>query len=379
MNSVVVQTAIGLVFVFAVFSVFVSIITEAISRFIGLRGEYLLRGLRTMLDGGGHFTLMPQWVDRMLGRPPVKTSANNSAHEMAKAAAKSETAADYSGPWVTKIVNHWLVQVSSPRATVPDAAGNAKLSRKQRRELPSYISGEVFAQALIDLVVPDSEGRTTMDQVRAKLGGLPPLLSKQLTALAGEAENDIAAFRRRIAGWYDAHMDRVSGWYKRHTRWISLGIGAVLVVLFNLNVFAIGRELYTDQGVRAAIVRQAAHATQCHAKSAKTCLGDVEQSLNNAELAGLPIGWHTVTACAPTARKSSSHKCTNVFERTGLIGADFSFWHNVGVFLLVLAGWLLMVVALLPGARFWFDLLGRLGSLRSTGPKPPRTSAATAA
>jgi hypothetical protein len=108
----------------------------------------------------------------------------------------------------------------------------------------------------------------------------------------------------------------------------------------------------------------------------------VEGALNNAELAGLPIGWHTVPACAPVTTKGktgkSSPKCTNVFERTGLIGAGFSFWHNVGVFLLVLAGWLLMVIALLPGARFWFDLLGRLGSLRSTGPKPAKTSAAAA-
>jgi hypothetical protein len=31
------------------------------------------------------------------------------------------------------------------------------------------------------------------------------------------------------------------------------------------------------------------------------------------------------------------------------------------------------VLALVPGARFWFDLLGRLGSLRSSGPKPARS------
>jgi hypothetical protein len=29
-----------------------------------------------------------------------------------------------------------------------------------------------------------------------------------------------------------------------------------------------------------------------------------------------------------------------------------------------------MIVALLPGARFWFGLLSKLGTLRSTGPKP---------
>ena len=36
----------------------------------------------------------------------------------------------------------------------------------------------------------------------------------------------------------------------------------------------------------------------------------------------------------------------------------------------VLLGWGLMVAALIPGARFWFDLLSRLGTLRSTGPRP---------
>jgi hypothetical protein len=36
----------------------------------------------------------------------------------------------------------------------------------------------------------------------------------------------------------------------------------------------------------------------------------------------------------------------------------------------VLGGFLITIIALTPGARFWFDLLSRLGSLRSTGPKP---------
>ena len=30
-----------------------------------------------------------------------------------------------------------------------------------------------------------------------------------------------------------------------------------------------------------------------------------------------------------------------------------------------------MIGATVPGARFWFDALSKLGSLRSTGPKPP--------
>jgi hypothetical protein len=37
---------------------------------------------------------------------------------------------------------------------------------------------------------------------------------------------------------------------------------------------------------------------------------------------------------------------------------------------LVLIGFLIMLIAIVPGVRFLFDLLGWLGSLRETGPKP---------
>jgi hypothetical protein len=37
---------------------------------------------------------------------------------------------------------------------------------------------------------------------------------------------------------------------------------------------------------------------------------------------------------------------------------------------LVLIGFLIMIIALVPGAQTWFGLLSKLGSLRSAGPKP---------
>ncbi len=42
--------------------------------------------------------------------------------------------------------------------------------------------------------------------------------------------------------------------------------------------------------------------------------------------------------------------------------------------LLVVVGFLITIVALTPGAQFWFDLLGKLGTFRSTGPKPTSSS-----
>ena len=50
LNSGIIDLAIGLAFVFGVTAALASVITEAISRFLGLRGAFLLGGLRELLD-----------------------------------------------------------------------------------------------------------------------------------------------------------------------------------------------------------------------------------------------------------------------------------------------------------------------------------------
>ena len=44
---------------------------------------------------------------------------------------------------------------------------------------------------------------------------------------------------------------------------------------------------------------------------------------------------------------------------------------------LVIVGFLIMVISVLPGAQFWFGLLSKLGTLRSTGPKPASSTASS--
>ena len=60
-DSLVLDTVIGIVFVFATFGLLISLLTELIARFMGMRGEYLMRGLRSLVDENPTFRL--QWRD----------------------------------------------------------------------------------------------------------------------------------------------------------------------------------------------------------------------------------------------------------------------------------------------------------------------------
>jgi hypothetical protein len=221
-----------------------------------------------------------------------------------------------------------------------------------------------FSEAVIDLVVPDESGQTTMTTVSRNIGRLPDgmPLKASLQALAGSAGTDIDRFRSAVEHWYDDHMDRVSGWYKRYAAKITLVVGAVLVLLLNINALTIGRTLYTQSTVSRAISTVAAKGADCPASQTRQdCLAALQAELSAAATAGLPIGWGTVRDCTAAGAQCNWLDQRGIFSRHGNSG-----WQLV----LVLVGFLIMIIALVPGARFWFGLLSKLGTLRAAGPKP---------
>ena len=62
LSSGIIDLAIGLAFVFGVTAALSSVFTELIARFLGLRGAYLLGGLRELLDGTGSQTALDDAV-----------------------------------------------------------------------------------------------------------------------------------------------------------------------------------------------------------------------------------------------------------------------------------------------------------------------------
>ena len=438
LGSGIIDVAIGLAFVFGVTAALSSVFTELIARFLGLRGAFLLSGLRELLDGtggqtpdtGGQTALKDAIKNynamKGLMQPPARAAA---AGAKPAARAKTAAAAAPAAPATTAAAATPAADATAAAAAAPaadatpatpgaaakeaaaaeepatrsatgallgspilrsqgmtgvittrdltlqsgKAAGPAQMTGgagkwsqwSARRSLPAYISAESVSEAIIDLLVPNSAGDTTMTEIQKGIKALPdwmPTFKDSLQALANNAGKDINLFRTSVENWYDDHMSRVSGWYKRRVAKITIVIGAILVLLLNINTLTIGRTLYSNSVVRTAVSSVAVKTTSCPpGESTQKCLGDLQAQLSAATQAGLPIGWATVADCAAPNIHCNWVDRRGIFSRHGN-----SPWQVV----LVLIGFLATIIALTPGARFWFDLLGKLGSLRSTGPKP---------
>ena len=379
-SSGILDLAIGLIFVFAVMAALSSVATELISRFLGLRGAYLLTGLRELVDGGdvttdlGHADQAYQAVQKMVrgdADAPAELPSVTSALLGGPILGSQGMVGQMSGRTLTLTpaaapkpgVRARLGRLVRPGRLPAMTASGPGSPRSQRRSLPSYISATSFAEAVIDLVVPDAGGNTTMGTIQDNVNKLPrSLFTQSLQALVKNAGDDVGQFRTGVERWYDDHMDRVSGWYKRHVATITLAVGAILVVLLNINALTIGRTLYTDTAVSTAVSAVAAKGTNCtDSQTQQQCLAGLQGELSAAAAAGLPIGWGTVRDCAEPTSHCNWLDQRGIFSRHGGSG-----WQLV----LALIGFLIMVISLLPGAQFWFGLLTKLGSLRATGPKP---------
>jgi hypothetical protein len=378
-NSGIINLGIGLAFVFGVTAALSSVVTELISRFLGLRGAYLLRGLRELLDDDAQDAPVTALASATADYATLKTLLLPPAQRPADPAGGREppkpsaTGALLGSPILRS--QGMTSQISSRQLTLQSArqpgrpatlkASGGARQASQRRSLPSYIPARSFAEAVIDLLVPDAADQTTMSTVEQSISALPdwlPTLKSSLQALAKNAGNDIDQFRTSVENWYDDHMDRVSGWYKRYVAKITLVVGAILVLLLNVNTLTIGRTLYTDSTISTAVSSVAAKTTSCPAgQSQQACLTNLEAQLSSAATAGLPIGWATVRDCA-TPRT----RCNWLDQRGILSPSGGSGWQLA----VVLIGFLLTIAALVPGARFWFGLLSKLGSLSTAGPKP---------
>lgn len=218
----------------------------------------------------------------------------------------------------------------------------------QGERLASYLPPGNFSKALIEVAgTRFREGGRTAEGVRDLASAVnSDSWRKLLAPLEAEAKGDIERLRREIEIQYGQMMDRVSGWYKRRAQWFMLLYGFLLAATLNVDAIELTTRLWRDPVIRASMVASATELS----KSASAETGQIKKILDESkELQNLPIGWPT--------KWSNSEKPACSQPRSILFS---------------LFGWLITALAASMGAPFWFDIIGKLVRLRSSGLAPER-------
>jgi hypothetical protein len=334
------DVAIGLAFLFFIFSLAVSRINELIATGLNLRYKGLENALRAMLNDH---------------RPSDDAAAGSQV-----------LSAD-------KVLNHALVKPIEQAIQgkfLTSALGKLGLGGKKI----SYLPSRTFSAAVFDLLAPAdpadpgaAAASDPMARARAAVDGMSEHnpARKPLLRMMTDAQGDRDKFRTSLEHWYDDTMDRVSGWYKRYVQRIILFISIVLVACLNVDSINIAQVLWRLPTERVAVAAAAAR----QAGSGDGAGQNADQVVRSISALKLPLGWTPphITTVSPAGAKSVAVSTDPQHVPLG-----------VASWLIKLLGLLLTVLALSLGAPFWFDALTRLASLRQSGPKP-KPAAATRA
>jgi hypothetical protein len=366
------DVAIGLSFVFLLFSLFTTALNEIVLSMLDQRAEFLRTGLKQIL--GNH------------------------------------------DPTVDAFISHGLIDSFSRNV-------NGK---------PAYLPSEAFVAALLDIVNPVAINETTPTLVRTARDvavalnnaahpflSANPKLKTTLKVLFDQAGGDLDKFKKGLESWFNESMDRVSGWYKKRAQMVLFVIALAGALFCNVDAIHIMQGLSSDKSLREGIIgvatEKAKRRVNANGANASDDLGvitkQVKDTLTQLDSLSLPIGWgdaqwnylfHDIghparrrpahkgdnpeakpevksppeptdekPAAAPTAVKGAAEPAreptppkTAKAETISMHGWN---WSHI---LSALVGWFITALAASLGAPFWFETLTRFINIRGNGLKP---------
>jgi hypothetical protein len=384
-NSVALDVVIGLVFIYLLYSLLVTVISELITTALGLRARNLKEAVDRMLND----EKPSKWGKRILDTLNLLKSPKN--------------------PVVNAFYDH-------PEIKYLGSSGVFKT--------PSYFKAGSFSKTVINLLFGD--GEVTPEMINSQIDKLMIIFknekneekvkeidnetAKFIRGLWLEAGGDVDEFRKKLELWFERTMEHTIEWYKRKLRVITFILGFLLAWFFNADTFVIAKNLSTDKQAREQMVTMATAYIENNQYSIDTAqirdakmqqdllkridsLLAVKQKLaaditkaNNILGTGcrLPSQFTlkrdtivsqnkkeasiSLSSVPYIEEKYLSKKYATSIESTikPLCGDQWSYffwlvWHHF-------FGFMVTAVAISLGAPFWFDLLSKVMQLR-TGKK----------
>jgi hypothetical protein len=158
--------------------------------------------------------------------------------------------------------------------------------RSWRRSLPepSYLPRKAVALALADMARQSASA--PLQAAQSRLHRLMRTLKSELVP-AGSNQNLAidAEVLFRVEHWFDEQMARTTSAYKRWTQLGTLVVALSLTVGFDIDAGRIARRLFSDAAVRSAL------AATASAEVVERTLAQVQAEPAAGTIGELPIGW----------------------------------------------------------------------------------------
>ena len=286
-----------------------------------------------------------------------------------------------------------LIDDAKKAGANPEAIASLSLPPRLNDEfngfLRRYSISSSTINALVQPLIAESDLQLTqifnaviqMAKSRPHLSQLVSSLFSSMDTYLSQGESRLSAARRTVEQWFDDAMDRASGWYKRSTQlWLGV-VGLLLACLLNVDTLTVATALWRDPTLRSNVLEQARRYELPSAGAGVSSPAEVAQAIRdlNLELSQdlhLPIGWQTEFYQLPVNETcvwlpQRAGDVWGISTKDGCMQLKEPLSNQSAGPLAKLLGLLLTAVAVSQGAPFWFDLISKLSNPRGSGAVPP--------
>jgi hypothetical protein len=283
---------IGATTVILLFSMAVTVITQALTTFFQRRGRHLKAGLANL--------------SQQLGIPTRQIAADIADHVL-----RHPMIADGKGNLGTVVKREEFIKLLLDFAS---GEGMSTLGEESKSALLAVIQKNGIADP--------SNALRNIQALELQLEASDPQLAnyvRQSLAIVHGAGSDFVA---KINSWYDQTIDRVSQRFTKYTHWVTIGIAAVVVLTVQLDIIAVMDRLSIDDQFRNTVADGWAKKLAGDS-SAQTDPRPYYDLLSQAGLVTLP------TAAGWVAQLKETRKIPGMLLSILLVSLGAPFWYSV--------------------------------------------------